>query len=205
MVEARVCRQCGATRTDDTPGDLCPACRTPAPEVSTGPFAGLANAPTVAALSASFPSLEVLGLLGRGGMGTVYKARQLKLDRTVALKILAPGPDGGAFAERFLREARALARLSHPHIVTVHDFGEAGQLFYFVMEFVEGGSLRELLRKGRPPLAEALALSNPCCSSRAIHWQSLTSVLRPETCLMCSALARITWQRPSRMWKAGFQ
>src|SRR5262245_6256608 len=118
MTEARACRQCGTVRSDDDAGELCAACR------------GVAVAPTTAAvLTASFPSLEVLGLLGQGGMGTVYKARQLKLDRLVALKILSPAQGGdGTFAERFLREARALAKLSHPHVVTVHDFGEAGEL-----------------------------------------------------------------------------
>ena len=72
-----------------------------------------------------FPDLEILELVGRGGMGVVYKARQKRLDRLVALKILAPkiGHDP-AFAERFAREARAMAMLSHPHIVAVHDFGQ---------------------------------------------------------------------------------
>src|SRR5690349_9282843 len=103
---------------------------------TTGPFAPHAAAPAPADLAGRFPSLEVLGLLGQGGMGTVYRARQLKLDRPVALKVLALGPTAGpAFAERFLREARALARLNHPHIVTVHDFGEAGELYFFVMEY----------------------------------------------------------------------
>jgi serine/threonine protein kinase/preprotein translocase subunit SecD len=80
--------------------------------------------PTPAELAAYFPDLEILELIGRGGMGMVYKARQKRLDRLVALKILPPkiGRDP-AFAERFNREARALAMLNHPHIVTVHDFG----------------------------------------------------------------------------------
>jgi serine/threonine protein kinase len=80
--------------------------------------------PPEAEVARRFPHLEILGCLGQGGMGVVYKARQPKLNRLVALKILAP--ERGAdpkFAERFLREAQALARLSHPSIVTVHDFG----------------------------------------------------------------------------------
>ena len=76
-------------------------------------------------MAAHFPDLEILELVGRGGMGVVYKARQKRLDRLVALKILSPkiGQDP-AFAERFAREARAMAMLSHPHIVAVHDFGQ---------------------------------------------------------------------------------
>ena len=81
--------------------------------------------PTPAELAPHFPDLEILELVGRGGMGVVYKARQKRLDRLVALKILSPkiGQDP-AFAERFAREARAMAMLSHPHIVAVHDFGQ---------------------------------------------------------------------------------
>ena len=81
--------------------------------------------PPVEAIAKLFPQLEVLELIGRGGMGAVYKARQPGLDRLVALKILPPraGSDPG-FAERFTREARALARLSHPNIVGVYDFGQ---------------------------------------------------------------------------------
>ena len=81
--------------------------------------------PTPAELAPHFPDLEILELVGRGGMGVVYKARQKRLDRLVALKILSPkiGQDP-AFAERFAREARAMAMLSHPHIVAVYDFGQ---------------------------------------------------------------------------------
>ena len=81
-----------------------------------------------------FPDLEIIELVGRGGMGVVYKARQKQLDRLVALKILSPAVSRDpAFAERFAREARAMAMLSHPHIVAVHDFrtnegrGERGE------------------------------------------------------------------------------
>src|SRR5262249_1245832 len=143
MTAVRMCQRCGADLVGEAPGGLCPLCLDTAESathaelpVATGPFLAPMPAPPPADLAAHFPSLAILGLLGQGGMGTVYKARQLKLDRLVALKILSLGSAADTFAERFLREARALARLNHPHIVTVHDFGEAGPLYYFIMEFV---------------------------------------------------------------------
>ena len=99
-----------------------PGPNTPRPAPSTSQF----TPPSPTDLAPLFPDLEILELVGRGGMGVVYKARQKRLDRLVALKILAPriGQDP-AFAERFAREARAMAMLSHPHIVAVYDFGQA--------------------------------------------------------------------------------
>jgi hypothetical protein len=117
-------------------------------------------------LTQLFPQLEIFGVLGRGGMGIVYKARQTRLDRLVALKILpADAGRDPAFAERFLREARALARLSHPHIVAVHDFGEAGGIYHFVMEFVEGGNLRQRLRAGPVAPAEVFQIVAQICDA----------------------------------------
>jgi hypothetical protein len=103
-------------------------------------------APRPAELAPFFPQLEIIRLVGQGGMGAVYEARQIKLDRPVALKILPPqaGSDS-AFTERFAREARALAKLNHPGIVGVHDFGEAGGYFFFLMEYVDGFNLRQWL------------------------------------------------------------
>ena len=100
--------------------------------------------------------LRVESVIGAGGMGTVYKATQLSLGRSVALKVLpehlAQDPQ---FLERFHREADALSRLSHPNIVTVYDRGEIDGRPYLVMEFVEGYSLRELMRSGPVESAEA--------------------------------------------------
>ncbi len=97
-------------------------------------------------LARRIPNLEVIELLGQGGMGVVYKGRQPMLDRYVAIKVLRPDYQAdSAFQERFLREARTLARLRHPYIVTVFDVGKADELYYLVMEFVEGASLRQLL------------------------------------------------------------
>src|SRR5438034_673187 len=93
-----------------------------------------------------FPQLEIIECLGRGGMGVVYKARQKSLNRLVALKLLAPERvDDPQFAERFAREAQALATLNHPHIVAVHDFGQAGGYYFLIMEFVDGVNLRQAM------------------------------------------------------------
>jgi uncharacterized protein YndB with AHSA1/START domain/predicted Ser/Thr protein kinase len=102
--------------------------------------------PTPEELARRISNLEVTELLGQGGMGVVYKGRQPLLDRNVAIKVLRPDyQTDGTFQERFIREARTLAKLRHPYIVTVFDVGKSDQLYYLVMEFVEGASLRQLL------------------------------------------------------------
>src|SRR5207253_8310580 len=109
---------------------------------------------------------EILSLLGAGGMGAVYKARQPRLDRFVALKILpSTGAVGINFEERFNREARALARLSHPNIVAVHEFGQASGLHYFLMEFVDGANLRQLEQGARLSPREALQIIPQICDA----------------------------------------
>ena len=91
------------------------------------------------------PGYEVEALLGRGGMGVVYKARHLALKRTVALKMLAVGNPYLAERTRFRAEAEAVARLQHPNIVQIHEIGEADGRPFFALEYVEGGSLAERL------------------------------------------------------------
>ena len=109
-----------------------------------------------------FPNFEILECLGRGGMGVVYKARQKALDREVAIKVLAgEWQDDPEFAKRFEREAKTLAQMSHPNIVTVHDFGEADGLYYIVMEYVDGVNLRDLLSDGKLEPEHALAIVPP--------------------------------------------
>ena len=99
-------------------------------------------------------------------MGVVYKARQRGLDRAVALKILPPEISAEpAFAGRFAREAQALARLSHPNVVTVIDLGQSGPLYYFLMEFVDGVNLRQMLQAGRLAPRDALALILQICEA----------------------------------------
>jgi tRNA A-37 threonylcarbamoyl transferase component Bud32 len=123
-------------------------------------------APQPAELAAHFPQLEILELLGQGGMGAVYKARQRQLNRLVALKILPPEvARDPAFAQRFEREAQALAQLNHPQIVTVHDSGQANGLYFFVMEYVDGLNLRRMLAEGKLSPAEALAIVPQVCEA----------------------------------------
>lgn len=124
------------------------------------------TAPTPEEIAKFFPQLEIIERLGRGGMGVVYKARQPRLNRLVALKILAPEREKDpAFAGRFEKEAQALARLSHPNIVTIHDFGEAGGMYYLLMEFVDGVTLRQLLNASRVSAREALAIVPQICDA----------------------------------------
>jgi tetratricopeptide (TPR) repeat protein/tRNA A-37 threonylcarbamoyl transferase component Bud32 len=98
--------------------------------------------------------------LGRGGMSIVYLARDLQLDRRVALKILRPELAATLGPERFLREIKVVAGLAHPHILPLHDSGEAAGMLYYVMPYVEGESLRHrLAREGSLPLEDALQIA----------------------------------------------
>ncbi|MBI4577003.1 MAG: serine/threonine protein kinase [Planctomycetes bacterium] len=117
----------------------------------------------------TFPGFEVLGWVGRGGMGRIYRARQTAIDRVVALKTLHPGLAANArVARRFLREARLAARLDHPNIVALYDAGEDRGRFYLVLEFVEGPTLEALMAQGRPlPLGLVLDLGRQVAEALA--------------------------------------
>jgi serine/threonine protein kinase len=167
---AQNCPQCGAPVPPHAPGELCPRC---VMTMNLGPETALtddqkdaAPPPAPTDLAPHFPQLEIIECLGRGGMGVVYRARQPQLERFVALKILAPERIADPrFAERFQREAKALAQLSHPNIVTIHDFGQAGGFFYLLMEFVDGVSLRHLLEGERISSREAMAIVPQICDA----------------------------------------
>ncbi|MCX5671058.1 MAG: bifunctional serine/threonine protein kinase/MFS transporter [Planctomycetota bacterium] len=175
MSQERRCPQCGAELPANAPQGLCPACLLERGLESQRPAEGSAAAPQGSAgftppliedLAPYFPNLEILELLGQGGMGAVYKARQRELDRLVALKVLPPGIGyDAAFAERFKREARSLARLNHPSIVAVYDFGQAAGLYYFVMEYVDGVNLRQMERTERLAPREALGIVVQVCEA----------------------------------------
>src|SRR5579875_3584760 len=105
---------------------------------------------------------EIIKHIARGGMAQVYLAKDLLLDRPVALKMLFPELSvDQAFVERFRREARAAANLSHPNIVGVYDWGQGDRTYYIVMEYVDGPTLSSLLRQGplAPERAAAIAAS----------------------------------------------
>jgi serine/threonine protein kinase len=192
MSKQKQCGECGTEISAAALQGLCPKCLLEAGlqkvnnpveppgdrmEAVTTPQSAGFSPPTVTALAAYFPQLEIVELIGQGGMGAVYKARQLKLDRIVALKIIRPESAATRnFAERFNREARVLARLNHPHIVTVYEFGEVtitdattgsptGPLYYFVMEYVDGANLRELIRTGELTPEQALAIVPQICDA----------------------------------------
>src|SRR5580658_10773692 len=164
------CPRCGANVGADAPEGLCVRClanlNLTADSALTGTDVLRSDPPSLEEIAPHFPQLEVLACLGRGGMGVVYKARQKSLDRLVALKILAPEREKDPqFAERFAREAQALAKLSHPHIVTIYDFGQTDGLFFLLMEFVDGLSLRQLLLARRLEPQAALAIVPPICEA----------------------------------------
>jgi len=100
---------------------------------------------------------EILAPLGAGGMGEVYKAKDTRLDRTVAIKVLpshvASNPE---VRQRFEREARAVSSLNHPHICTLYDIGSENGIDFMVMEHIEGDTLADRLKKGALPLDQAL-------------------------------------------------
>ncbi|MBV8570705.1 MAG: serine/threonine-protein kinase [Acidobacteriaceae bacterium] len=109
---------------------------------------------------------EILQLLGSGGMGEVYRARDTRLMREVAIKVLAPGQD----QRRFEQEAHAVAALKHPNIVAIYEYGNEDGFSFLVEEFVEGGSLEQLLRAGPLPLKECLRLAvEIACGLAAAH------------------------------------
>ena len=193
MTEPRICPKCGTSLSANAPAGLCPKCllaaglepaSEPQPDLLQtrrhSPLVAGASSPrfvvpSVAELAGMFPQLEILELLGYGGMGAVYKARQIKLDRLIALKIIRPdAAQDPLFAERFNREAKALARLNHQNIVMVHEFGEVRNLdadggprlfYYFIMEYVEGSNLRQVLASRSLTPSEALAIVPQICEA----------------------------------------
>lgn len=145
------------------------------------------RAPRPEELSVAFPQLEVQQLIGQGGMGAVYRARHRVLDRVVALKILPPHlADRPDFAARFEREARALARLSHPNIVGVFDSGKAAGYYFLVMEFVDGVNLRQAIQAGAIRPAEALTIVPQICEAlQYAHDQGIVHRdIKPENILL---------------------
>jgi predicted Ser/Thr protein kinase len=122
--------------------------------------------PPLEDIARRFPELEVQGFIGEGGMGAVYRARQTRIDRPVALKVLALDPgDDPTFAERFRREAMVLARLDHKNVVKLYDFGDRDGLYYLILELVDGSNLRTLMKQGLLAPEQALAIVPQICEA----------------------------------------
>jgi serine/threonine protein kinase len=122
--------------------------------------------PSLERVAAAFPKLEILELIGYGGMGFVFKARQPHLGRLVALKLLSDHlAKEPRFAERFNREGRVLARMNHPNIVTVYDFGATEHFYFLLMEYVDGVNLRQAMEAGRFSPGEALRVVPKICEA----------------------------------------
>ncbi|MGC3959422.1 MAG: serine/threonine-protein kinase [Verrucomicrobiota bacterium] len=192
------CPHCGKPVPVTALGGICPECLIKAGAADTGESGPDGTvvikppqpAPAIAEIAPYFPQLEIIRCLGRGGMGAVYQARQPGLDRFVALKILSRKRDSGVpdteFAERFQREARALARLSHPSIVAVYDFGAAGGFHFLLMEFVDGLTLRQLLQTKKLSPEEALSIVPKICEAlQFAHEQGIVHRdIKPENILL---------------------
>lgn len=167
VIPTNQCPNCGRPFPAGALAGLCPACLlAEGVETRSGgqPGAERFQPPPLEKVAALFPQLQIFKLLGAGGMGAVYQARQPALDRVVALKVL-PAGGGAASTERFNREARALARLNHPNIVAVHEFGQVEGLHYFLMEFVDGANLRQLEKTSRLSPREALQIIPQICDA----------------------------------------
>src|SRR5919109_3427690 len=134
------------------------------------------------------PDYEVDRVLGTGGMGAVFLGRDLTLDRRVAIKVVAPElASSSALRQRFLREARTIARLRHPHIVDVYTAGEANGLLYFVMQYVPGESLRDYLERERrvPPARAEVILRDLANALAYAHAEGIVHRdIKPENVLI---------------------
>jgi eukaryotic-like serine/threonine-protein kinase len=143
--------------------------------------------PNVERLAELFPSLQIIELIGTGGMGAVYKARQEGLDRVVAIKILPEefGHDV-KFALRFTREARTLAKLNHPNIVALYEFGNVADTYYFLMEYIEGSTLRDVVKARELAPEHALAIVPHLCDAlQYAHDKGVVHRdIKPENILM---------------------
>jgi serine/threonine protein kinase len=166
---ANQCPECDASLSPDAPEGLCPSCllkQVAAPTEHEPNTASPAPAPQLSRLQEAFPELEIHEMIGQGGMGAVFKVSQRRMNRTVALKVLpeslAQNPE---FSERFTREAQVLARLTHPNIVTLYDFGERKGIYYLLMEFVDGVNLRQAMEAARFSPDQALKVVPRICDA----------------------------------------
>jgi WD40 repeat protein/tRNA A-37 threonylcarbamoyl transferase component Bud32 len=180
-----VLRKLGAAAADDRTVALARPDRPPDETLTAGPGGPAGPPPDPDAV----PGYLIEAELGRGGMGVVYKARQVSLNRTVALKMILAGPHAGAAAEmRFLAEAETVARLRHPHIVQVFEYGNARGRAFFALEYFEGGSLADRWKGEPQPPAVAAELVEAI--ARAVHFAHTQGVvhrdLKPANVLLAA-------------------
>lgn len=149
MSEKPCCEQCGKPLPPRAPGGLCPTCLLRQAVAASAAFVPVPQPSSVACAFPSVPApvrrfggYELLEKIAEGGMGVVYKARQVNLNRIVALKLIQPARVGSSeMVLRFRAEAEAAAGLHHPNIVAIHETGECEGQHYFSMDFIEGKSL----------------------------------------------------------------
>ncbi len=160
------CPQCGHVLEYDTtsgPQVTCPSCQA---NLNTSRVTQGVKADSL--IGRRIGDFDVVGIVGRGGMGAVYKARQCSLDRLVALKVVQLGEGKEAMATRFQREARAAAAINHPNIIEIYTVGQEGDLQYIAMELVEGENLSQIVRReGRLDPARALGYMKQTCAALA--------------------------------------
>lgn len=179
------CSQCASVLRED---GACPVCMLKLALDYRGSNAALDADDSLAELNAKFPQLQILRVVGRGGMGTIYQARQVSLDRDVALKVIDRAICSDAsFLDRFEREAKALAKLSHPNIVAVYDYGRTDDgLAYFVMEYVHGLNLREAMQSMTIDVPSAIGIL--CALSDALQEAHSKGIIhrdiKPENVLL---------------------
>ena len=176
MSATRCCEQCGTTLPPRAPGGLCPKCLLGA-AIKASAASARDETPAGAALQAAsgkpsagrFGDYELLERIATGGMGVVYKARQLSLNCVVALKMIPPGRLASQESVlRFQAEAEAAASLQHPHIVAIHETGECEGQHYFSMDYVPGQNLAEAVRsQPLPPIRAAQVLK---AVAEAVHY-----------------------------------
>jgi serine/threonine protein kinase len=190
MSAARSCEQCGTPLPPRAPGGLCPKCllaqavhvpaHLEALAADTDTTAdSLATRHSSTVTHARFADYELLDKVAEGGMGVVYRARQLSLNRIVAVKMIQPGRVGSPeMVLRFRAEAEAAASLHQPNIVPIHETGECEGQHYFSMDYIEGKNLAEAVREGLLPSTRAAQLVEKI--ALAVHYAHQHKILHRD-------------------------